>query len=419
MHLIRTPRSLLRQLGPGLITGAADDDPSGIATYSQAGAAFGTALGWSVVLTLPFMIAVQESCARIGRVTGRGLGAVLREHAPRPALIGIVVLLLIANILNIGADIAAMGEATRLILGGPAHVYAVGVALFCVVAEIWISYRRYVVLLKWLTLSLLSYIALLFVVHVPWAQVAWGAFVPQLQLNRDAFAMLVAVLGTTISPYLFFWQADQEAEDEAVSADPRPLRRHPADAPREMRRIGFDTWTGMAFSNIVALAILVGTAVTLHVHGITQIDTAEQAASALKPIAGQFASLIFAIGILGTGLLAVPTLAGSAAYAMGEALDVRVGLRRKARDARTFYTILAAATLIGLAIVFSPLNPIKALIWSAIINGVVAVPVIVALVLMGSSARVMGKLVLPWPLRVLSWCTALLMGVGTIGMIVL
>ena len=194
--------------------------------------------------------------------------------------------------------------------------------------------------------------------------------------------MLVAVLGTTISPYLFFWQADQEAEDEAVSADPRPLRRHPADAPREMRRIGFDTWTGMVFSNIVALAILVGTAVTLHVHGITQIDTAEQAASALKPIAGRFASLIFAIGILGTGLLAVPTLAGSAAYAMGEALDVRVGLRRKARDARTFYTILAAATLIGLAIVFSPLNPIKALIWSAIINGVVAVPVIVALVLM-------------------------------------
>ncbi len=403
----RGPRAWLRELGPGLITGAADDDPSGIVTYSQAGAAFGYALGWSVVLTLPFMVAVQEISARLGRVTGGGLAAALKRHAPMPVLTVLVALLVIANVINLGADIGAMADVTKLLIGGPAQLYAFGFALLCAAGEIWLAYKRYVKLLKWLTLSLLAYVALLFVAHVSWGAALAGAFVPHISLDRDMFTTLLAVLGTTISPYLFFWQAAEEAEDELNEPDPRPLRDHPTDARQQMRRISLDTWTGMTFSNLVALSIVIGTAATLHANGITDIGSAADAAAALRPVAGSFAEAIFAAGIFGTGLLAVPTLAGSAAYAVGESLNWTVGLSRRAIEARAFYATIAGATLVGTSIVFSPIDPMRALFWSAVINGVVATPLIAAMTALGSLSSVMGSLVLPGWLRVLGWLSAL------------
>ncbi len=417
-RLGRGPRAWLRELGPGLITGAADDDPSGIVTYSQAGAAFGYALGWSVVLTLPFMVAVQEISARLGRVTGSGLAAGLKRHTPAPVLVTLIGLLVIANVINLGADIGAMADVTTLLFGGPVQLYAMAFAIVCASGEIWLAYKHYVRILKWLTTSLLAYVALLFVVHIPWGEALAGVFVPSISLNRDALTTLLAVLGTTISPYLFFWQASEEVEDEHNASDPRPLREHPSDARREIRRIGLDTWTGMTFSNVVALAIVIGAAATLHAHGMNDIASAADAASALRPIAGPFAQTIFALGIFGTGLLAVPTLAGSAAYAVGESFNWTVGLSRRAIEARAFYAFIAGATLVGTAIAFSPINPIKALFWSAVINGVVAAPLIVAMIVLGSLRSVMGDLVLPFWLRTLGWLTALLMAAGTVGMVV-
>jgi len=415
----RGPRAWLHALGPGLITGAADDDPSGIVTYSQAGAAFGYGLAWSVVLTLPFMVAVQEISARLGRVTGGGLAAALKRHAPAPVLAAMVGLLVVANVINLGADIGAMAAVTKLLFGGSTQLYAPAIAVVCAAAEIWLAYRRYVQLLKWLTVSLLAYVALLFVVDVQWSAVLAGAFVPRLTLDRDALTTLVAVLGTTISPYLFFWQAAEEAEDELSEPDTRPLREHPRDAGREMRRIGFDTWSGMTFSNLVALSIVIGTAATLHAHGVTDIGSATDAAAALRPIAGPFAQVIFSAGIFGTGLLAVPTLAGSAAYAVGESLDWTVGLGRRAIEARAFYGAIAGATLVGAAIALSSLDPIKALFWSAVINGVVAAPLIAAMVVLGTLPSVMGGLVLPIWLRVLGWLSAILMACSTLAMLLI
>ena len=409
----------LRALGPGLVTGAADDDPSGIVTYAQAGAAFGYGLGWAVVLTLPFMVAAQEIAARIGRVTGQGLVGALRAHAPRPVLIGLVWLLVVANVINLGADIGGMADVARMLIGGPAWLYAGAIALFCAAAEIWMAYKRYVILLKWLTLTLLAYVALLFVLHLPWREVLTGMLLPRVAFTRDALTMLVGVLGTTISPYLFIWQAAEEVEDMLAGPDPRPLRERDVGATQEIGRIGFDTWAGMSYSNAVSLAIIVGTAATLHAHGVTNIDTAAQAASALAPIAGRFAALIFALGILGTGLLAVPVLAGATAYALGEGLGWTVGLGRRPMQARAFYVTIALATLLGAGIVFSPIDPMQALVWAAVINGAVAGPLIVAMVLLGTLPSVMGAFVLPRWLRVLGWGAALLMVGATAGMVAL
>ena len=421
--LWRKQRNLMAALGPGLITGAADDDPSGIATYSQAGAQFGYALGWSILLSLPFMVAVQQISARMGRVTGHGLGQALRRYAPRWLLISMVAMLAIANILNLAADVGAMGATLHVLLGGDklfsGHAYTIYFAIICVAAEIWMVYYRYVALLKFLTLSLLTYIALLFAVHVDWRAFAIGAFIPKLDLTRDAALTLVAVLGTTISPYLFFWQASEEAEDASQEPDPRPLRLHIEDAPRQMRRIQIDTWAGMAFSNIVALAILAGCAATLHLHGVTTIDTPQQAAEALAPIAGPFARTVFAVGIIGTGLLAIPTLAGSLAYAVGEAMNWRTGLSKRPAQAPAFYAVIAIATAMGVLIVFSPISPMRALFWSAVVNGVAATPMIACMVLLGSSKLVMGQLTLPAWLRVLGWLAAVLMGAATLAMFVL
>jgi Mn2+/Fe2+ NRAMP family transporter len=352
-------------------------------------------------------------------VTGSGLAAALKRHAPMPVMGVLVSLLVVANVINLGADIGAMAAVTKLLIGGPEHGYALGFAILCASGEVWLAYKRYVQLLKWLTVSLLSYIALLFLVEVSWREALVGAFVPRLTLDRDALTMLLAVLGTTISPYLFFWQAAEEAEDELNEPDPRPLRDHPRDAASEMRRIGLDTWTGMIYSNVVALAIVVGTAATLHAHGITDINTAADAAIALRPIAGPFAQLIFSLGIFGTGLLAVPTLAGSAAYAVGESFNWTVGLSRRALEARGFYGTIAGATMVGAAITFSPIDPMKALFWAAVINGAVAGPLIVAMVVLGSMRTVMGRLVLPPWLRILGWLSALLMVGATIGMLII
>jgi NRAMP (natural resistance-associated macrophage protein)-like metal ion transporter len=410
-------RHLMRRIGPGVITGAADDDPSGIATYSQIGAQFGYSLGWTVVLTTPLMAAVQEIAARLGRVTGAGLGAAMRAYTPRWLTVGVVLSLVIANIFNLGADIGAMAAACKLLIGGPEQVYAVLIAVFCAACEIYLAYRRYVHILKWLTLSLFAYVALLFVVHLPVDEVLAGALVPRAGLNREALIALVAVLGTTINPYLFFWQASEEAEEEHDQPDPRPLREHAGDAPAQIARIELDTYAGMIFSNLIALAIIVGTAATLHASGKTEVATAADAAAALRPIAGEFASVIFALGIIGTGLLAVPVLAGSAAYAVGEAFAWRVGLSYQAFEARLFYGLIALSTAIGAAIVFSPLDPIKALFWSAVINGVVSAPMIAIMVVLGSKKEVMGALVIPWPLKVLGSLAAILMGGCTVVMI--
>jgi Mn2+/Fe2+ NRAMP family transporter len=409
----------MRKLGPGVITGAADDDPSGIATYSQIGAQYGYALGWTVVLTTPLMGAVQEISARLGRVTGAGLGAAMRSQMPGWFTASILCALVVANIFNLSADIGAMADSCRLLIGGPAQVYAVLIALFCAGCEIYLAYRRYVLILKWLTLALFAYVALLFIVHVPLKEAVLGAVFPRTGLTRAALTALVAVLGTTISPYLFFWQASEEAEEEHGEPDSRPLRDHAADAPAQTKRIRLDTYAGMIFSNFIALAIMFGTAATLHASGKTEITSAADAAEALKPLAGEFASAIFSLGIIGTGLLAVPVLAGSAAYAVGEAYAWTVGLSYRAFEARLFYGFIALSTAIGAGIVFLPINSMSALFWSAVINGAVSAPMIALMVYLGSRPAIMGTLTLSWPLKLLGLFTAALMGACTIAMLVL
>ncbi len=305
----------ISHLGPGLITGAADDDPSGIATYSQGGAQFGFNMLWTVILTYPLMSGIQMISARLGCLTGRGLAANIKAQFPRSVLFAIVGLLLVANTVNIAADIAAMGEALRLLLGGSAHVHSVTFGLLCLLLQVFLPYERYVRYLKWLTLALLAYVAVVFTVHVPWLEVGARVVLPALPVNRDSIMMVVAVFGTTISPYLFFWQAAQEMEDlrgvrergEAISDD--AARGH-------LRRIRWDTYVGMGFSNLIAFFIILSAAATLHRAGVTDIQTSAQAAEALRPLAGNFAFLLFSLGIIGTGMLAVPVLAGSAAYAV-------------------------------------------------------------------------------------------------------
>ncbi len=414
----RLRRRGLFRLGPGLVTGAADDDPSGIVTYSQAGAAYGFAFGWSIVITLPFMAAVQEIAARLGRVSGVGLAVTLRKFAPRWVVIATVGLLLVANVINIGADIAAMGESARLVIGGPAAGWAIAVAVFCAVAEVAIPYRRYAGGLKVLTLCLFAYVALLFVVHLPAGQVLEGIFVPHLELDHQGLMMLVAVFGTTISPYLFFWQCAEEVEEMRIDPDAHPLRVAPREAPGQIARIQFDTWTGMIFSNLIGLAVIIGAGATLHAHHITSVDTAEQAASALRPIAGGMAEWLFALGIFGTGLLAVPVLAGASAYALAGTMGWAEGLGRDAGEARAFYAALTLSTLVGLGIALAPIDPMKALVYSAVINGVAAGPIIVVMVVLGSMRRVMGDLVLPLWLRTLGWMGAAIMAAASVAMIV-
>ncbi|MDB5796121.1 MAG: mntH [Paucimonas sp.] len=399
------PVSWLAGLGPGLITGAADDDPSGIATYSQAGAQFGFNMLWTVLLTYPLMVSIQLVSARIGRVTGRGLATNLRRHFPRWLLLSIVSLLVLANTINIAADVSAMGEALHLLAGGQAHWHAVGVGLLSLLLQILIPYRRYVRLLKWLTLALLSYVATVFVVHIPWAKVVTGALFPVLQSDVAYVTTVVAVLGTTISPYLFFWQASQEVEDLRADPSAYALLDRPEQARRHLHRIRVDTWTGMGFSNLVAFFIMLTTAVTLHMHGVTQIETSADAAQALRPVAGDFAFALFCAGIVGTGLLAIPVLAGASAYAMAGAFRWKNSLEAAPRDAWQFYAIIGLSTAGGVLLSLSGIDPIKALYWSAVVNGVIAVPVMAAMMLMAGRPDIMGRFVVGRRLKLLGWLT--------------
>ncbi len=409
-------KSIFRFLGPGLVAGAADDDPSGIATYSQAGAQFGFGLLWTVVLTLPFMVVVQLVSARIGRVTGKGIAANLRETVPRPVLVALVLLLLVANTINIAADLAAMGEALQLVVGGGEHGHALVFGLASIILQIVVPYKSYAPILKWMTLVLFAYVATVFTVHIDWSQVVMATIFPQPSLAPDYLLVVVAVLGTTISPYLFFWQASQEVEEMAERRK-RPLRDLKRGGDSEINRITIDTIIGMAFSNIIAFFIIVTTASTLFAHGIRDIQTSAQAAEALRPLAGPLTFYLFAMGIVGTGLLAVPVLAGSAAYAVAETFGWKATLAAKPSEAPAFYGIIAFATLVGVFIDFTPIDPIKMLFWSAVINGVVAVPMIIAIMLLVSAPSRMKRFTVPRYLAWLGWSAAVLMTVVLLALV--
>ena len=410
--------SWFRRLGPGLITGAADDDPSGIATYSQAGAQFGVNMLWTVVLTYPLMVAIQGICARIGRVTGEGLAATMAHVLPRSVVHLIVGLLFFANTVNIGADIAAMGAAAHLVIGGWPVLYAATFATVSLLLQVFVPYHRYVHVLKWLTLALFAYVGVLFAVEIDWRAVALATVWPHFVPSQNAFTIVVAIFGTTISPYLFFWQSAEEVEDEKLAGS-GSLLDHPADAPRELSRIRIDTYVGMAFSNLIAFFIILTTAVTLNKSGVTDISTSAQAAEALRPIAGEFAFLLFSLGIIGTGLLALPVLAGSAAYAIGELRGWRIGLEQKPTNAKAFYGTISLAMALGLLMLFLPVDPIKALFWSAVLNGLIAVPLMVATMLVVSSRTLLGSFVAPLGLKIMGWVATTVMVLAALAMVVL
>jgi len=406
-------RQNLRQLGPGLITGAADDDPSGIATYSQAGAQFGFSMLWTVVFTLPLMVAIQIVSARIGYVTRRGLAANIKASFPRWVLLTVVGMLLVANTLNVAADIAAMAEALRLLVGGSANVYAVTFGLLCLVPQVFLPYKTYVRWLKWLTLALLSYVAVVFTLQLDWWLVLGEILRPRLSANHEVLLMVVAVFGTTISPYLFFWQAAQEMEGTSDSA-PQTSRQ----VNHHLRRIKVDTLVGMMFSNLIAFFIILSTAATLHAAGVTNIQTSAQAAEALRPLAGELTFFLFSLGIIGTGLLAVPVLAGSAGYAVAEATGWSGSLsaRLDRGEGRGFYGVIAAATVGGVILCFTPMDPVKELFWSAVLNGVIAVPIMVVMMLLASRADIMGSHVIGPRLRWMGWIATAAMAATVIAM---
>ena len=412
---ISKPR-LLEVLGPGLITGASDDDPSGIATYSQVGAQFGYGLSWIMLFSYPLMCAVQMIAARIGRTTGRGIAGNLRRYYPLSLTRVIVALLFVANVINLGADLGAMGEAVTLLVPGPAHLYVVVFGAICIALQVFMQYAQYVRVLKWLTLALFAYVATVFTVDVEWGRLARDLVLPPLQWNGAYLTGIVAVLGTTISPYLFFWQAAEEVEDIDTKPAREALLRLPKQGPSALHRIGLDTVVGMGFSNIVALAIIVTTAATLHAHGVSDIDSSAQAAEALRPIAGNFAFALFAMGIIGTGLLAVPVLAGSSAYAIGEAMKWPSGLARRPKEAMAFYATLVLATSIGVLFNFLPIDPIRALYWSAVLNGVIAVPVMVTMMLMAARFEVMGRFAIAGWLKTIGWISTGVMVLAVAGM---
>jgi len=405
-----------RVIGPGLITGASDDDPSGIATYSQAGAQFGYGLGWTMVLTFPLMSAVQMISARIGRVTGHGIAGNLVRHYPAWLANGLVLLLLAANTINIGADLGAMADASAMVSGLPPQLFLVAFALFCATAEVVMRYQAYARVLKWLTLALLSYVITLFLVHIPWTRAVEGLVFPSIRWNSGTMMMIVAIFGTTISPYLFFWQASQEAEEVDDNPDEKPLVCDPLEGRVELKRIEYDTIIGMAASNLVALAIILTTAATLNANGIWDIRTSADAAEALEPLAGDYAAIIFAVGIIGTGLLAVPVLAGSAAYAVGEARKWPIGLDRKPKRAKAFYATIVAATAIGALMNFTPIDPIRALVVAAVINGVVSVPVMVVMMLVATRKSVLGVFTINGTLLWLGWLATAVMAAAVAAM---
>ena len=409
-------RGLWSLIGPGLITGASDDDPSGIATYSQIGSQFGLGMLWTMVFSYPLMSGIQEISARVGRVTGHGLAESLRRHFPRWVLYAALGLLLVANTINIGADIGAMGAALHLLIGGPVQLYVLGFGLLCLALQIFIPYHRYVPYLKWLCLGLFAYVGILFVVKVPWLRVLHATVLPHVAFSKASLTAIVAILGTTISPYLFFWQASEEVEEQKLDPAEHRLSRAPEQAPEQLGVLRTDTWLGMAFSNVVAFFIILTAALVLNAHGITNIQTSSQAAEALRPVAGRFAFLLFSLGIVGTGLLAVPVLAGASAYALGEARRWPVGLELKPSAARGFYGIIALSTLVGVGLNAVRLDPVRALFWSAVVNGVAAAPLMVVIMLLACRKTVMGAFTLPLGLKVLGWSATVVMAAVAAGM---
>jgi NRAMP (natural resistance-associated macrophage protein)-like metal ion transporter len=401
---VTAARGWLARLGPGLITGASDDDPSGIATYSQVGSQFGFGFLWTMVLSYPLMAGIQEISARVGLVTGRGLAANLRAHFPPVLLHAVVLLLLVANVINIGADIGAMAASIHMLVGGPLTIYIIGIGALSVGLQVFIPYRRYVSYLKWLCVSLLAYVGVVFVITLPWRRVLVGTLVPSLEWSRAAITAVVAIFGTTISPYLFFWQAAEEVEEQKLSPKSPPLKQAPPQAAAEqLNRMRADTWFGMAVSNVVGFFVILTAAAVFNAHGVTNIQTTSQAAEALRPAAGRLAYLMFALGIVGTGLLAVPVLAGSSAYAIGEAFRMPVGLEKKPRRAPLFYAVIAFSTFAGVLLNVTHVDPIKALFWSAVVNGIASAPIMVVIMFLATGRRVMGTFRLPLRLRVLGW----------------
>ena len=407
----------LANLGPGLTTGASDDDPSGIATYSQVGAQFGYGLLWTMPLSYPLMAAIQEICARIGRVTGCGLAANLRKNYPRPVLFFVLIAMTAANVFNLGADIGAMGTSLALILPANVMLLTVTFGIISLLAVLYIPYSTYAKYLKWLTLSLFAYVGIVFFVHVPWRDVLRSTLIPRVVLKREFLMALIAVLGTTISPYLFFWQASQEVEEVKGNRGEKALKDAPSQAAAQMQRIHTDTYVGMAFSNVVAFFIILTAASTLHTHGITEVATCAQAAAALRPIAGRFASALFVCGIVGTGLIAVPVLASSAAYGIGEGCQWRVSLEKRPLQAVGFYSVIGIAIGTGLLLNFLHIDPVKALFWAAILNGVVAAPLMAVIMIMASNRKVMGRFVIPPCLKWVGWCATSVMLCVCIGVL--
>jgi len=410
---LNVAKRLATILGPGLVTGASDDDPSGIATYSQVGAAFGYGLLWTMLLSYPLMAAIQEICARIGRVTGCGIAGNLRKNYPKPLLYTVLTAVAIANVFNLGADLGAMGDAIHLLIPGKVSIFVGIFGVISLIAILFVPYSRYVKYLKWLTLSLFAYVGVIFLVHISWGEVVHSTLIPHMQFKRPYLTSLAAVFGTTISPYLFFWQASQEVEEVKNNRGEKALKRAPVQAESQLKRIRIDTYVGMAFSNIIAFFIILTAASTLHVHGLTEISTSAQAATALEPLAGRFAFALFVCGIVGTGLLAVPVLAASAAYGIGEACRWNASLERAPKQAVKFYAVICAATIVGLSLEFLHIDAVKALFWAAVLNGLVAGPLMVVIMVMASSRRVMGKFVITRYLKYLGWvATAVMFCVG-------
>ena len=413
---------LLSRLGPGLITGASDDDPSGIATYSQAGAAFAYGLLWTIVLSLPLMAAIQEISARVGRVTGHGIAGNIRRHYSRWLLYPLVLLLLIANTINIGADIGAMGDATKLLIGGPALLYSIIFALLAVALQVFGSYSRCCTIFKGLSIALVGYILTTFMVHVPWGTALKSAVMPTFGATANTGRHSLPCWAPRSAPIFFSGRPRSKPRMSRTDQQtPGRSKNAPEQAPKEFDRIRFDTYVGMTFSNLVAFFIIIAAAATLNAHGTKTVDTSAQAAEALRPIAGKAAFVIFALGIIGTGLLAVPVLAGSTAYAVGEAFHWRTGMDQKPHAARGFYLILTLSTVLGLCINFPEvqkvihLTPIRALFWSAVINGIAAVPIMVMVMLMARSETVMGKdMRVSTGLNVVGWLATAVMAAGAV-----
>jgi NRAMP (natural resistance-associated macrophage protein)-like metal ion transporter len=412
------PRSFLASLGPGLVTGAADDDPSGIATYSQVGAQFGYGMGWTMLFSFPLMAVIQEISARIGCVTGAGIAQNLRRHYSPWLLRGVVFLLIVANVVNLGADLGAMGAALQLLVGGSDHIYTLGFGILCILLETFIPYSRYAAVLKWGALALFAYVGVALVAGVDWGAAVKGTLVPSITFDATHAMALVAVLGTTISPYLFFWQAGQEVE-ELHRRHHKPLCVAPREAGPELKRIRTDTYVGMGVSNLIALFIIFATAATLNAHGVTNIETSAEAAEALRPVAGPLAFALFAVGIIATGLLAVPVLAGSAAYGVSELFGWQHGLARKLWEAKSFYATIAVATLMGVAINFTPVDPVQALYWAAVVNGILAAPLMAVMMLIATNRRAMGRLVLPRWMVAVGWLATLVMALASIAFFLL